>query len=106
MSGMSTSTLNSSDICLILVACQQTGVKDLQIGDLKVTFQDSHNIERTHLDISLTKPLQNMNNSTKDEPSDTPIQSDMVTLDEEDRLDQLMLSDPAAYEDQVRSILD
>lgn len=91
--------MSAQDIALIIMTCHQAGVKELHLDKLRILFGASNSLG----DQDLTKHEQNINNSTRNVPSDTPFQSESVELDEEDRLVHLMLTDSVAFEEAVKS---
>ena len=106
MSGQPISTcqtstnLNSKDIAQILKACRENGVVSLELGSLKVQFGD----QGTYiLDKPLTTVKQNLNNNTKTVPVDALDQEVAAQQTEEERLELLQLTDPAAFEDVVEA---
>lgn len=103
MTSTTKQALSAQDLALIIMTCHQSGVTSFEYEKVRILFGHSETLVDVKVNNSLTSPEQNINNSTKPELSDTPIQSDSMELDEEDRLVHLMLSDAEAYEDLVRA---
>jgi hypothetical protein len=80
-----------SDLCSLIKSCSDAGVKEFQLGDLRITF-DINN---------LTTDKQDPNNSTRSVPFYTTQEAVDLGMDREDELTQLMLKDPVAYDEMV-----
>lgn len=86
-------TFKSSDIVKIIKACSQSGVKNLKIEGLDVTFIDkcdniSQNLASTE---KIYEPLEKTDE----------VEVEYKTLSEKDRNELLMFSDPEKWEREI-----
>jgi hypothetical protein len=84
-------SLKPSDICRIIEACKSSGVRDFQMGSLHIQFGEAiQETRETWNDFA----VNSTNSGTQTESVD---QQSARKLSEEE-IDQLKLTDPAAYE--------
>ena len=85
---------NAKDICSIIKACKDSGVRQLEVGGLRVSFSGEG--EALPVDIS---PQMMASSPQETAPSIiTPMDREAERLIEEERL---MLEDPAGYEQRL-----
>lgn len=97
--------LKSDEVCAILKACGENGVRVLKFADLYVQFGPKPAPARQSSEISPTDVRATENPPSPDtEMSETATKIDQTTLDQlelqakQDRLERMMLEDPAEYE--------
>lgn len=89
---MYSANIDSKDIVKIIKACKESGVKQLKIGELDITFLDK-----------TTEINQNFNSNQKIEDPMIEGEEDVnyEALSDEERKEMLILSDPDQWERQI-----
>ncbi len=81
-------TINSKHLCELIKACSEAKVSEFKLGDLHITFNGAKSPN------NLTDVANNPNNGLRSVPLE-PVN------DRDQELENLMITDPAAYEEMV-----
>lgn len=96
----STEGLKSKDICAIIKACKQAGVREFRYRGLELKFLE---VDPPHLAADQRQPEVGV--QIIERPTQTPEKIEMTTEDEEAlremRTQQLMMEDPSAFEQYI-----
>lgn len=77
-----------NEICKIISVCKKSGLKSFEFGDLKLEFSD-----KDHVQENIPKPVK-----TKLEVEDKNKEAKILEDSKQEKLDELLLLDPYAYE--------